>query len=230
MDPDKRIAQFENMTKADAENEMAFFSLGVAYAQAGRHAEAAEAYLRCTELAPSMSKAYQMGAETYLKIGNVDKASQLAVRGYTIAAERGDLMPKNALAKLLEQMGKPVPAVAAQPGTGGKGDVSLLGGGAGLGAKASPGVGVFPEGTFVCHRTGRPGTKMVRPPFKGAVGQWIFEHIAKETFDQWIGQGTKVINELRLDLSREQDGEAYDQHMREYLGIDDALLAELSRK
>lgn len=233
MDPDKRIAQFENMTKADAENEMAFFSLGGAYAQAGRHAEAAEAYLRCTELAPSMSKAYQMAAETYLKIGNVDKASQLAVRGYTIAAERGDLMPKNALAKLLEQMGKPVPVVGAQPAGGAKGDVSLLGGGGmggGLGAKASPAGGVFPPGTFVCHRTGRPGTRMLRPPFKGAVGQWIFDHIAKETFDQWIGQGTKVINELRLDLSREQDGETYDQHMREYLGIDDALLAELSKK
>jgi Fe-S cluster biosynthesis and repair protein YggX len=227
MDLDKRIAQFENMTKADPENEMAFFSLGGAYAQAGRHQHAADAYVRCTELAPGMSKAYQLAAETLVKIGKIDEAAQFALRGYTIAAERGELLPKNALAKVLTDLGRPVPAVESKPAAAGKGDVSLLGGKPGSPAPAS---GSFPPGTFVCTRTGRPGTKMSRPPFRGPVGQWIFEHIAKETFDQWIGQGTKVINELRLDLSRDQDAEAYDQHMREYLGIDDALYAELTKK
>ena len=68
---------------------------------------------------------------------------------------------------------------------------------------------------------------MAAPPFRGPVGQWIFEHISAETFREWIGQGTKVINELRLDLSRDQDAETYDRYMREYLGIDDELLAQL---
>ena len=35
-----------------------------------------------------------------------------------------------------------------------------------------------------------------------------------------IGQGTKVINELRLDFSRDRDQEIHDQHMREYLGYE----------
>ena len=43
-------------------------------------------------------------------------------------------------------------------------------------------------------------------------------------------QGTKVINEMRLDLSRDEDSETYDRQMREYLGIDDALLEQIRSK
>jgi Fe-S cluster biosynthesis and repair protein YggX len=52
------------------------------------------------------------------------------------------------------------------------------------------------------------------------VGEWIQKNISAETWKTWIGQGTKVINELRLDFSRDKDQEVYDQHMHEYLGID----------
>lgn len=228
MDIDKRIAQFQNMAQADPENEMAHFSLAKALAEAGRHAEAGASYERCTELAPQMSKAYQLAAESLIKIGQTDRAVQLLTRGFTIAGERGDLMPKNAMGDLLKSLGKPVPEVAARKGGGGGGgDVSLLGGGV-LDTKKYD--GPIPPGAFVCQRTGRPGTKLARQPFKGAIGQWIHENISKETFDQWIGQGTKVINELRLDLSREQDEATYDQHMREYLGIDDELYEKLTGK
>jgi Fe-S cluster biosynthesis and repair protein YggX len=70
---------------------------------------------------------------------------------------------------------------------------------------------------------------MARPPFKGTIGEWIASNISKETFDDWIRQGTKVINELRLDLSREEDEAVYDQHMREFLGIDEELYQKLTR-
>lgn len=223
-DLDKRIAQFQNMAQADPENEMAHFSLGKALFDAGRYAESAESFVRCTELAPSMSKAYQMAAESFLKAGNGDMAAQLATRGFVIAADRGDLMPRNAMADLLKGLGRPVPVPPPRAGAGG-GDMSLLGGG-----KVRKYDGPIPPGAFVCQRTGRPGTKMTRPPFKGPVGEWIFENISRETFDAWIAQGTKVINELRLDLSRDADSETYDQHMREFLGIDDALLERLTKQ
>ena len=69
---------------------------------------------------------------------------------------------------------------------------------------------------------------MARPPFKGPVGAWIFDHISQETFDTWIKQGTKVINEMRLDLSRDQDADTYDKQMREYLGIDEEMYEKLT--
>ena len=62
------------------------------------------------------------------------------------------------------------------------------------------------------------------------IGQWIFENISAETWKQWIGQGTKVINELRLDFSRDKDQETYDQHMREFLGIDAEVLERIGAK
>ena len=46
----QRIAQFENMTAADPENEMAHFSLGNSYLKAGRHAEAAGSLERLTHV------------------------------------------------------------------------------------------------------------------------------------------------------------------------------------
>lgn len=213
------------MAQADPDNEMAHFSLAKALMEAGRTEEAAASFVRCTELAPQMSKAFQLAAEAYQKLGKPDMAAQLATRGYTIAAERGDLMPRNAMGDLLKSMGKDVPEVAGKKPGGMGGDVDLLSGG-----KAKKYDGPIPEGAFVCQRTGRPGTKMARAPFRGPIGEWIQQNITKETFDTWIAQGTKVINELRLDLSREQDEEVYDQHMREYLGIDDEMYEKLMTK
>lgn len=207
MDLEARIAQFENMAQADPSNEMAHFSLGGAYVQAGRFGDAAKAYMDCTKASPEMSKAYQLAAESFSKAGDVTRAIELARRGYEVAATRGDLMPKQAIARLLQSLGQPVPEVENEDKT----------------AEA-----LAASGAFMCAKTGRPGHKMERPPFKGAVGKWISENISEQTWQEWIRQGTKVINELRLDLSREQDSDTYDRYMREYLGIDDALLAELS--
>lgn len=202
MDIQQRIAQFEKMCREDPENDMAWFSLAGAYAQAGRPLDAAQAYRRCFELNPAMSKAYQLAGEALIAAGEPVDAAEVLEAGYRAAAERGDLMPKNAMADLLRSLGREPPEVQKK-------------------AAAAP------AGTFMCQRTGRPGTQMERPPFRGPVGVWIQQNISKETFEGWIGQGTKVINELRLDLSRDEDAEAYDRHMYEYLGIDDELLGKL---
>ena len=63
MDNAERIAQFENMCQADPENDMAHFSLGGAYAQSERYAEAAQSYLNCIKANDAMSKARQLAAE-----------------------------------------------------------------------------------------------------------------------------------------------------------------------
>lgn len=206
MDTAQRIAQFENMTTADPSNEMAHFSLARAYAEVGRFGEAAAAYLRCVEIVPDMSKAYQMAGEALIKAGDTGRAGEVLTKGYEVAMLKGDMMPARAMGDMLKSLGKSPPEV--------KGADEASPGGAGA-------------GSFVCTRTGRAGTKLASPPFKGPIGQWIFDNISAETWRSWIGQGTKVINELRLDLSREQDAETYDRYMHEYLGIDESLLARL---
>lgn len=204
-----RIAQFEKMASADPTNEMAHFSLGNAYLQLGRHAEAAQSLRRCVELAPGMSKAYQLAGQAMLGAGWEDSAVETLTRGYEVAAGRGDRLPAEAMATMLRSIGREPPAVA-------------------MPTASDP--AHAPDGSFICQRTGRPGTKMPSAPFRGPVGAWIGEHISAETWREWIGQGTKVINELRLDFSREDHQAIYDQHMREYLGIDDAVLKEIGAK
>jgi Fe-S cluster biosynthesis and repair protein YggX len=199
---EERIAQFENMVKADPENDMAHFSLGSQYMQVERYVEAAECFQRCLHLNPDMSKAYQLAGEVLIKAGQPELAIDVLKRGYESAASKGDLMPRNAMGELLRSIGHEPPAVDT----------------------AAPSAS---DGNFVCKRTGRPGTQLSEPPYRGPVGQWIRENISKETWDAWIGQGTKVINELRLDFSRERDQDLYDQHMYEFLGIDDAMLSQI---
>lgn len=206
-DLDARIAQFENMASADPDNDMAHFSLGNAYLQAGRHAEASRSFERCIELNPDMSKAYQLAGQAMIGAGWADKAVVILNRGYEVASRKGDRLPQTAIADLLRSIGREPPTVEAAP------------------IEAPIGAG-----GFICQRTGRPGTKMERPPFRGALGQWIQENISTETWRAWIGQGTKVINELRLDFSNERDQEVYDQHMRDFLGIDEQVLAEIAEK
>lgn len=207
-DLNERIQRFEHMAEADAENEMAHFSLGNAYAQAGRHAEAAGSFERCTELNPDMSKAWQLCGEEMIKAGWEDKAVAVLEKGYGIAASKGDLMPRDAIAEALVSIGREAPKLSPE-----------------IDEAAAR---LRESGAFVCSRTGRPGTKMENPPFRGPTGEWIQEHISTETWNEWIGQGTKVINELRLDFSREEDQQTYDKHMYEFLGLDEGTLAKLA--
>ena len=83
---DDRIARFENMAEADPDNDMAHFSLGNAYLQAGRAAEAGRSLLRCLELNPDMSKAYQLAGQAMIQAGWEDKAAAMLKSGYEVAA------------------------------------------------------------------------------------------------------------------------------------------------
>lgn len=213
MDLTKRIAQFENMCQADPSNEMAHFSLGKAYGESGRFDDAASSFMRCIQLVPDMSTAYQMAGDMLIKAGKLDRAGDVLVDGYTVAAERGDMKPKKAIEELLTAINVPVPQVA---------NVATS-----AAAAAVDDSGPVPPGMMRCRKTGRVGNLLVRPPFKGPVGEWIAANISKETFATWIAQGTKVINELRLDLSKDKDQEAYDQAMQEYLGMDEEVMTKL---
>ena len=199
-DLEQRIERFEHMAKADPENEMAHFSLGNAYSQMGRHAEAAGSFEECIRINPEMSKAWQLCGQEMVRAGWEDKAVQVLEKGYEVAASKGDLMPRDAIGDLLKSIGKQPPELASEVREAAE--------------------RLRESGAFVCGRTGKAGTRMEHRPFKGPVGEWIKDNISHETWTEWIGQGTKVINELRLDLSREEDQETYDQHMHEFLGID----------
>ncbi|MEL7238648.1 MAG: Fe(2+)-trafficking protein, partial [Planctomycetota bacterium] len=79
------------------------------------------------------------------------------------------------------------------------------------------------EGQVLDARTGEIGRRMPRPPFKGKLGQLIYDNTSAESWQEWIGMGTKVINELRLPLSDPKAQAMYDQHMVEFLNLRDKM-------
>ena len=73
---------------------------------------------------------------------------------------------------------------------------------------------------------GETGKPLDKEPLPGKIGKWIFENVDEAQWDAWIGQGTKVINELRLDFSRVEDQSKYEEHMAEFLGIPANIIAK----
>tara|TARA_B100001059_G_scaffold53355_1_gene47409 strand:+ start:4026 stop:4646 length:621 start_codon:yes stop_codon:yes gene_type:complete len=201
---EERIAQYENMAEADPDNEMAHFSLGSAYLKAGRAAEAAVSLERCLEINEDMSKAWQLCGEALIEAGWSDKAVVTLEKGYVVAASKGDLLPRDAIAELLKSIGRQPPELEGQA----QADAAAM------------------SGSFICKQTGRAGTELDGPPFRGPVGVWISENISVQTWSEWVDHGTKVINELRLDLSKDEDSATYDQHMCEFLGVPEEIAAE----
>ena len=203
MSEDPRIQQFKQMTEADPENELGHFSLGKAYFEAGRFDDAIGPLSRVLELRAATSKAYQLLGEAYANAGQREEAVEVVTRGVTVADEQGDHMPRDAMVKLLGEWNAPVPA---------------LKGAAGPRSADTPVASGSGDG---CSRCGRPGERLEKPPFKGALGQKICDHVCTTCWREWIAMGTKVINELGLTLSRQEHQDVYDQHMVEFLQLED---------
>lgn len=203
MDANTRIEQWEKMTQSDPDNDMGWFSLGNAYRDAGRSEEAARALNRAIELNARSSRAYQLLGQVLIQLNRNDDAAELLTKGYVVAASQGDVMPQRAMGSLLQKLGRPVPEVKR--------------------TQTAP--VELGENVIVDRKSGKPGNRLADPPMRGPIGRFIYDHYTQDTWREWIGMGTKVINELRLDLSREDHSRAYEEHMLEWLGFtrEDAL-------
>lgn len=204
---DERIAQWEKMV-AEAPDSMAWFSLGNAYKDAQRHDDAARALREAIKLDVSLSRAYQLLGQVLMHLEQHEEAGQVLIKGYVTAGERGDVMPQKAIASMLQRLGLPLPEVAA----------------------AKPQAVAVTGEQIIDRRTGKPGTRMADPPMRGPLGKFIYDHYSQETWREWIGMGTKVINELRLDFSNTAHQQVYEQHMLEWLGISPDEITEYAKK
>jgi len=197
-DLQERIAQWEKMAQ-EAPDGMAYLSLGNAYKDAGRPEDAADALRKAIELDEKLSRAYQVLGSVLIDLRLRDEAIEILNKGYVIAAELGDVMPKKAIGSLLEaKLQQPLPEV----------DES---------AEAQP--ELTDENMIIDKRSRQPQPKLPDPPMRGPIGQFIFENYGVVTWREWIAQGTKVINELRLDFSNEAHQKLYEDQMLEWLGI-----------
>ena len=204
MTNDPRIAQFEKMSREDPENELGLFSLGKAYLEAGRAKDAVEPLKRVIALKPTMSKAYQFLGQAFEMIGERENAVEIVTKGVTVADQLGDVMPRDTMADLLRNWGVSIPSFKASPAP-----------------STPPNAGASARIGFQCSRCGRPGSQLPKPPFKGPLGQRVFDNVCPNCWNEWIPMGTKVINELGLVLSSPAGQKAYDQYMVEFLQLEE---------
>ncbi len=196
---EERIASFKNMTDADPENELGHFSLGRAYVDAQQYEEACASFRRVIELQSGFSKAYQHLGEALRSLGKDTEAVAALTDGYRVAAERGDIMPRDAMANLLRELGQTPPEVETK-------------------APAPP-VATASGDTVSCCHCGQNAPNMDERPFKGELGEKVLAHVCEACWKEWIGMGTKVINELQLDFSNPEAGKTYNSHLIEYLQL-----------
>lgn len=191
-----RIEQFRKMAEDDPNNELGHFSLGRALLDANQPADAAKSFQRVIALNPNLSKAYQLLAQAQLSQNQKDLAIETLKNGAAVAHRRGDLMPRNDMIRQLQDLGISMPEFDAK-------------------REAVP-VG---EGQVQCSRCAQVKAKMASPPFRNKQGELIQANVCGDCWREWIGMGTKVINELRLPLSDPQAQRIFDQHMMEFLNL-----------
>ncbi|MSR51736.1 MAG: tetratricopeptide repeat protein [Gemmataceae bacterium] len=196
-----RIVQFRKMASDDADNELGHFRLGQLLTEAGDHAAAVTSFERTLEISPGFSKVFQLLGVSQLKLGRKDEAVATWLKGWKVADERGDKMPRDEMAKLMRENG----ATPPEP------------------AKAQVEDG--PETGFRCTRpgclAGKRAKQLAAPPIQDEVHQRICREICADCWNDWFkNQSVKVINELRLDLSSDFGQEEYDKYMFEFLGFE----------
>ena len=199
----ERIAQFRKMATDDPDNELGHFRLGQYYIEDNQPAEAVKSFERTLELSPQFSKVFQLLGECHIKLDQKEKAIEVLTKGWHNADEKGDRLPKEAMAKLLASIGAPVPQAQAPKAED----------------DGSPGTG------FRCERPGCTEGKRARelpaPPIPDEFGERIHKSVCAGCWNLWFKDlSIKVINELRLDLSSEFGQAEYDKHMKEFLGFE----------
>ena len=54
-----------------------------------------------------------------------------------------------------------------------------------------------------CIKLGRELEGLEKPPFKGEMGQRLFDNVSAQAWKQWLEHSKMLINEFRLDVTSE---------------------------
>ncbi len=65
-------------------------------------------------------------------------------------------------------------------------------------------IGRLMSRTVQCIKLGQASEGLEKPPFKGELGQKVFDTVSKTAWRQWLEHSKMLINEYRLDVTSEQ--------------------------
>jgi tetratricopeptide (TPR) repeat protein len=202
----ERIAQFRKMAQDDPDNELGHYRLGMLLLEDGQLPEAIQSFRRTLELSPYFSKVYQLLGQALLKADQRKEALDVLHKGFEVADQRGDNIPRDEMARLLVELGEQAPVSKR-------------------GADTTESSGGPSSGTgFRCQRPGcmfgAQARQLASPPFNDELGRRIQQAVCADCWNTWVRTySIKVINELRLDLSTDYGQQEYDRYMMEFLGL-----------
>lgn len=99
-----RIARFQAMVEEDPDNELAQFSLGQAFLDAGRPSEAEPHFARTCELQPDHMMAWYRRAECLMQLGRYEEARPLAQKTIDLAVAQNHVAPRADALEMLEEI------------------------------------------------------------------------------------------------------------------------------
>ena len=67
-----------------------------------------------------------------------------------------------------------------------------------------------------CVKLGRELEGLEKPPFKGELGQRVFDSVSKEAWKMWIEHMKMLMNEYRLNLATQEAQEFLIKQMDDY--------------
>jgi Fe-S cluster biosynthesis and repair protein YggX len=70
--------------------------------------------------------------------------------------------------------------------------------------------------TVKCVKLGIDAEGLDKPPFKGDLGQKVFETVSKQAWAQWLEHSKMLINEYRLDLVSEHGQRVWMTELEKY--------------
>jgi len=100
----RKIAQFEALVAHNGDDLLSRFSLGRAYLDAGRFADAAAILETVVEKKPDYTAAYLPLGAAYEKAGKLARAIKSWTRGVEVAQQKGDLHPRNQMQEQLARL------------------------------------------------------------------------------------------------------------------------------
>ncbi|MBY0525133.1 MAG: Fe(2+)-trafficking protein [Gemmataceae bacterium] len=198
----ERIEQFRKMANDDPDNELGHFRLGQLLMENGQLEDAVKSFQRTLVLSPQFAKVFQLLGQCLIQLNRREEAVKLLTEGYVVADEHGHNMPRDEMGKMLVSLGAKAPESK----------------------KATSAAGATGDG-FHCQRpgciAGSHAHKLPKPPMNDDLGRRVCDSICADCWNDWLrNYSVKVINELRLDLSREDHQGQYDEYMRGFFGLE----------
>jgi Fe-S cluster biosynthesis and repair protein YggX len=73
-----------------------------------------------------------------------------------------------------------------------------------------------------CVKLGQELEGLEKPPFKGELGQRLYDNVSKAAWRTWLEQSTRLINEYRLDLMSPMGQRIWMEQVEQYFFGDGA--------